>query len=329
MKKICLYCIIMGIFLLPGSAWSVGKQETGIVVPEDAIAVLHINLEQTLHTKTSLKLMEGYSMFFRNPYSKQKRNKRDSPEEMIDKELLNTFGFTLEQIQTITLFTISADMAANEEESGIQVACTPGTAQKAGEYMKRTYEPDVIGYKKKSYLGLVINFQTLYIHQAGDSLIFSTTQAVIEKMIDVLLGGPSIRDNKSLYKLMEKYKEESFYVVCSLTEAESASLPSPFDTGGEFGLAVSPGEDLTFDFTAWLQTPSDAEMFLSSVKGAVALFGMAAMAQDKKAYPVLQAVIKGLAYEQKGKQAVITGKFSAREIQNVIEQLPAIMRMMQ
>ena len=325
MKKNHLYFTLMVIFLVPAIIWGSGQTETkaGMIVPEDAIAMLHIDMEQTLHTQTTVTIMELYSIF------QGKGKMRDSAGEAMDKELANTFGITLEKIKTITLFTLSLDMSKSDAPSGMQMRCVPGAGEEVAAYLKKTYGPTITKYNKTSYYRLMVRNQELFVHITGETILYANRTEVLEKMIDVLYGGPSIRNNQRLYKLQQKCKDYPFYAVGYVGETDHPTLPSPFDQVREFSLTITPGEDLSFEFNGWMDAPSEAEMFISSVQGGVALFSMAVMAQNRKAYPVLQAVIKGITYEQKGKQAIISGQLSGGDLKNIIQQVPSLLQLVQ
>jgi hypothetical protein len=71
-----------------------------------------------------------------------------------------------------------------------------------------------------------------------------------------------------------------------------------------------------------------AEELITSVKGNLALAGMLMLTQNKKAYPILSAIIQGIEYEQKGSDAFISGDFTEKDLKNLLDLAPTIFQMM-
>lgn len=322
MKKIHCFFLILCFFLYPTFIFGAGQEEKKIIVPGEAVMAAYINIEETLNTPVTSSILDSIFMIgHQKPMGK-------SSIELLDEQLMRGIGITSKDLKEITFFSLSFDMQENDAPAGIHLVCTEDAVKNINLYLKNNYAPTQVKYKNTQYMEIKNKNRSVSIHTKGSNLFMAADPKVMEKMLDAAYGKGSLRDNKKLYSLITAQKTNPFYVTGYIPDRIKTSLPYPFELMKDFALNFRMETTLSISCAIQTENPKTAEEFLTSIKGMIALSGMAVLAQNKSAYPILQALIKKISYEQKGATARISLELSKQDLKSISELAPVLLQLM-
>lgn len=317
-----LLLLIIFLLLYPILVFGSGQKDKSIIVPGNTVALARIDVQMNLNTGSAPLLLDLF-FTFRDRGLLKKPGKT-----VLDEQLTGMFGIGLADIETVTLSMLSFSMSDQSFPSAVHMKLKQGKSKEALQHIKNTYSPDKGNYKGKTYLIFQRSRRKACFYTAGEDLLYSRDPSVMESMLDVLYGSDSVQDNKILYPLIKEYMENSFYCAGYVPGDSDITIPYPFEQIKEFGLTIVLDKGFSFLLKARADSKESAEELITAVKGNLALAGMLMLTQNKKAYPVLSAIIQGIEYEQKGSHVFISGDFTEKDLQNLLDMAPILFQLM-
>jgi hypothetical protein len=150
----------------------------------------------------------------------------------------------------------------------------------------------------------------------------------MEQMLDIRYNLDSEGVNPALYKRAHEHTETPFYAAGYVPGGTDTALTYPYDHTEEFGLTITLADDFSFVLNLRGDSAEMADEILTAVKGSLALAGMMILSQDEKAYKPVTTLIQGIEYEQKGRDAFISGRFTEKDLTDLLDLLPLFFMMM-
>ncbi|MCW8965947.1 MAG: hypothetical protein OQK82_04555, partial [Candidatus Pacearchaeota archaeon] len=322
MKKIHIFFLILIFFLVPTLIFGSGEKEKKFIVPKDAALVAYINIEEIINAAITPSLLDIIFI-----YEKKKPSGKSSL-ELLDEQLMRGIGIQSSDLKEITFFSLSVDMDKKHVPAGFHLVSTEDAIKKINLYFQSNYSPKMIKYMNTEFFQVKVNRQEIAFHTKGSNLFMAADPGIMKKMLDVAYGKDSTSNNKRLYNLINEYKTNTFYVLGYIPDTLKTARPYPFELMNDFRLNIQMNTQLSITLKIQTENAEVAEEFLTSIKGMIALSGMAVLSQQKSAYPLLQGLLKKINYEQKGSFALISAQLSEKDMKNISELVPVLLQMM-
>ncbi|MBN2532384.1 MAG: hypothetical protein JXB88_05805 [Spirochaetales bacterium] len=322
MKKTNILLLIIFLSISPVPVFGSGQKNKDIIVPGGTVAVARIDVQKNLSTGNAPLLLDLL-------YTFQDRGYLEKPgKAILDDQLTELSAIKLEDIETVTLSLLSFSLLRKELPYGVHIKLKQDLSKKIQQYIKDTYSPEVNKYRGKMYFVFKQAGQKACLYSTGKELFFSRDSSIMESMLDILYGSDSVQDNQALYNLIKEYTGNPFYCAGYIPEDADSDIPYLCDQVKEFGLTITVDKDISFQIKAGTYSRKLAGELITTIKGNLALLGILMLTQNKKAYPILAELIQGINYEQKGSCALISGRFTEKDMRNLLDMAPGLFMMM-